>query len=432
MTSIQCAKLAMSPDAFLYACIQSDEARRKKDGDFQSHLRYEPFLFKTYRAPQARTLEAFANDLHAILQHHWAANPQFRRGETIDMETLAYFSQAVPTVFADIEDLVRLFFGRPLPQLVRLDDPAAISDDFPALEKAIERFQKYNETLTEESAAYQPSEGLDDAAAELCNFSTELWYVVVELSREIFGDYTGALLGFVNWKFAPKEVAEAIDWRVTPPVGAAYIKWRKSLDPDFGKPPHLRRGNRDDKREGRGEKREGRDEAESPGVSAKQRPRVDAGVEISLEAPKPQREHVAAPEHAAPSEGAAKPDHTAKDHAHKRPERERGAKRPEREHGSRQFSGEKKFDKRDAGDRGGRRFRDEAPRQSSEEQVEVGLAEARSAMEALKADISIAEIPLAPANSFIRRAQHALIVEMGFNTESRGEGRERCVHVMRS
>jgi hypothetical protein len=418
VTSIQSAKLGMSPDAFLYACIQSDEARRKKDGSFNSHLRYEPFLFNTYRTPQKRTLEAFANDLHGILQHHWSANPQFRRGEFISMETISYFSQAVPTVIADIEDLVRLFFGRGLPVLVRPEEASEISDDFPALEEAVARFQKYNDTLVEDSGAYDVAEGVDDPALEAASFSTELWYVISELSKEIFGDYTGALLGFVNWKYAPKEAEEAIDWRITPPVGAAYIKWRKSLDPDFGKPPHLRRGDRDDKRDGkRGDKREGRgdkhehrgdrDAGASAGVSAKHKPQPqeqaqgEAPKEISLEAPKPHREH-----------------HDKREHSEKRGEKfERG--------------GGGKFEKRHS-DHGNRRFRDEGSRQSSEEQVEAGIAEAKAAMETLKSDKSVHEVPLAPTNSFIRRAQHAFIVEMGFETESRGEGRDRAVYVMRA
>lgn len=415
MTSIQSAKLGMTPDAFLYACIQSDEARRKKDGAFNSHLRYEPFLFGTYRAPKARTLEAFANDLHSILQHHWVANPQFRRGEAINTETISYFSQAVPTVFADIEDLTRLFFGRSLPMLIKPEDASDISDEFPALENAISRFQAYNDSLTEDSEAYNPAAECDDANAEASAFSNELWYVISELTKEIFGEYTGALLGFVNWKFAPKEEDVAIDWRITPPVGAAYIKWRKSLDPDFGKPPHLRRGNRDDKRSDRKDDRGDKGESESPGVSAKARPRMEPGAELTLtlEPTKPKSD---APK-AAPKQEES--DHKPHNRHAEQSSHQRSAQ------------GDRKFDKRDRDGRKPSRNHDNAPRQSSEEQVETGLAEARAAMEQLKNDGSLKEVALAPANSFIRRAQHALIVEMGFDTESRGEGRDRCVHVLR-
>ncbi len=421
MTSIQSAKLGMSPDAFLYACIQSDEARRKKNGTFNSHLRYEPFLFETYRAPKALSLETFANELHTILQHHWQVNPQFRRGDFIDTDTISYFSQVVPTVFADVEQLVRLFFGREIPLLMRAEEAAEISDEFPFLEASIGRFQKYNDTLNEDSVAYDAAEGVDNPAIESAGFSTELWYVISELTKEIFGDYTGAFLGFVNWKFAPKEEAEVIDWRITPPVGSAYIKWRKSVDPDFGRRPFDRKGGRDDKRGGRDDKRGGHEDKhshhgvekhaehtskpearmgietqkEEPAhqenlepveISLKPRPAQVPG-EISLESPRAPREHT-------------KPEHKNRDHGF----RDRAPR-----HNS----------------------RDTAPRQSSEEQVEAGLAEAQTAIAALQSDKKIMEVPLAPANSFIRRAQHSLIVEMGFETESRGEGRDRCVHVIR-
>jgi hypothetical protein len=63
--------------------------------------------------------------------------------------------------------------------------------------------------------------------------------------------------------------------------------------------------------------------------------------------------------------------------------------------------------------------------------VDAGIEEARLAIEKLQKNPGINQIPLDPANSFIRRQQHSLIVEAGFETESRGEGRDRCVHVLR-
>jgi predicted RNA-binding protein Jag len=55
------------------------------------------------------------------------------------------------------------------------------------------------------------------------------------------------------------------------------------------------------------------------------------------------------------------------------------------------------------------------------------LEEVRTAAAALKKNPGHGEIQLKPNNSFIRRQQHSLAVEMGFDTESRGEGKDRGV-----
>ena len=38
-------------------------------------------------------------------------------------------------------------------------------------------------------------------------------------------------------------------------------------------------------------------------------------------------------------------------------------------------------------------------------------------------------IKLKPQNSFLRRQQHMIAAELGYETESVGEGRERCVYL---
>jgi hypothetical protein len=51
------------------------------------------------------------------------------------------------------------------------------------------------------------------------------------------------------------------------------------------------------------------------------------------------------------------------------------------------------------------------------------------AYEQLQANPALSEIGLRPSNSFIRRQQHSLLTELGAATESRGEGRDRCIFV---
>lgn len=75
---------------------------------------------------------------------------------------------------------------------------------------------------------------------------------------------------------------------------------------------------------------------------------------------------------------------------------------------------------------------DRGPAQiTGEEDLEKALQEARDAIESLKNNPTLSEVALAPGNSYIRRQQHALITEMGFGTESRGEGKGRSVFVKR-
>jgi hypothetical protein len=451
VTSHQSSKLNMSPDAFLYACLQSDEARRIKNGQFNSHTRYEPFLFDTYKTPASRTLEGFANELHTILQHHFQTHPQFRRQETIDIETVAHFSQAVATLFFDAEFLIRVFFGRGLPILPATPPSEEdISEDFPALTSAMERFQNYLNNLTEDSQAFSPANDVEDAEKEESDFSREIWYVMDELIKELFGEYAPAFMNFAHHKFAAKEKAAAIDWRVRPPVGSAFIKWRKSVDPDFGRRgrPMGRDDKRGDKRDSgpRGDRndRGPRPEHRTPESHA---PQGEQHAHRTHEGHAPQGErhgHRTHEGHAPQGERHAHRTHEGhapqgERHGHRTHEGHAPqGERPQRQHREeRPFRGDRpdhrpfRDDRPYRGDRPHHQQRNDAPPKSSEADVEAGIQEARAAIEKLRQDSNLSSIPLMPSNSFIRRQQHSLIVEAGFDTESRGEGKERCVHVLR-
>ena len=82
-------------------------------------------------------------------------------------------------------------------------------------------------------------------------------------------------------------------------------------------------------------------------------------------------------------------------------------------------------------DRGDRQAPNSAP-QASEKQLEDALKEVHKAIAALKVNPNLGEVALKPTNSFIRRQQHSLAVELGFDTESRGEGRDRGVVIRTS
>jgi len=67
----------------------------------------------------------------------------------------------------------------------------------------------------------------------------------------------------------------------------------------------------------------------------------------------------------------------------------------------------------------------------SAEQLQSALNECEKALENIKNNSKIHEIPLSAQNSFVRRKQHALITEAGFFTDSRGEAALRHVCILR-
>ena len=69
--------------------------------------------------------------------------------------------------------------------------------------------------------------------------------------------------------------------------------------------------------------------------------------------------------------------------------------------------------------------------QKQQQHLEEALEEARTAIQKMIKNKNIPELSLAPQNSFIRRHQHSLITESGFETESLGESRSRHVCIKR-
>ena len=63
--------------------------------------------------------------------------------------------------------------------------------------------------------------------------------------------------------------------------------------------------------------------------------------------------------------------------------------------------------------------------------MEDALKEAHKGVLEMQKNPSLFEFCLNPQNSFVRRQQHVVIAEGGFETESRGNARERHVCILR-
>ena len=63
--------------------------------------------------------------------------------------------------------------------------------------------------------------------------------------------------------------------------------------------------------------------------------------------------------------------------------------------------------------------------------TDVALAEVDDAIATMRANPDKPEITLKPQNSFYRRLQHQKIIDMGFDSNSVGEGPERAVRIGR-
>lgn len=95
--------------------------------------------------------------------------------------------------------------------------------------------------------------------------------------------------------------------------------------------------------------------------------------------------------------------------------------------GKKDFSKDKRPPRKDG--RGG--GHDRKPRENKANGLDAALDEVREALGRMKAEPGLSEILLKPTNSFLRREQHTVVVENGFNSESRGEGNDRTVVIKR-
>ena len=380
----QNSQLHLTNDSFLYACQSEFAARTKKDGSFKSHLRFDPFLVGQYQRPNSATWQDFIQLTTDIIQHHFTVTPQFRRKEPLNLDTVSYFTCSIATLFADIETACKEMFGIGLPVIP--SEPPEYSPEAPIAKSLLnsrnEFLHKLNasQDFSEDFSPF-PEGGHPDAHVQ---FACEVWDTLADSLHQVYGDYADLAIGFAYWKYQETEQKQDIDWRVRPPVGEAFAKAFRPLQ-------RASRNERGPAGSGRGERGPARGERGN-------RPTRDSRPEHGDKSTRPHRSD----DRPAPSPQGGAP--------RARPHKE-GGERPQR-------GREPRHENRDSG-------------VTSEMQLEAALQEVHKAVESLKAGGNATEIALAPSNSFIRRQQHSLAVDLGFDTESRGEGRERGVVIRR-
>ena len=396
-------RVSLKPDAFLFACHTADTARQRRNGSFNSHLRFDAFLMDTYRRPKAPDPRTLKTEIHAILKHHFDASPQFRRDLDVDLDTISYFTLAIATLFADLGSVFKVNAGLELPRIPSHD--TEYSDSFPQLRRVMDLYSAYlREPEDKERDPFDPF-AVDETASiaeiqvQQAEFAAEIWDIVSEGIFTLFPEHAPAIMSFASWKYKIEERGDEIDWRIRPPVGDLFAKaFRGRGGPRAGASYAGRdagRGGRDGGRSrdaGRGGRPEGR--AERPTESRGERP--------------------AEPRSERPAFREARPERTD------RPDRPQRTDRPDR--GGRPERADRKPRGNDDAEGNGAFI-------TNDDDLQPWLDEARLAVEQLQANPALSEIGLRPSNSFIRRQQHSLLTEMGAATESRGEGRDRCIFV---
>jgi hypothetical protein len=417
------SQLHLTNDSFLYACQSEFAARTKKDGSFKSHIRFESFLLDQYQRPLNATMNDFAQLVSAITAHHFQVTPQFRRHEPLNLETVSFFTRAIATLFADLETACKEMFGLGLPVIP--SEPPEYSSEAPVANALLQARSNYLIRINEGEMISEPFEGfpLKELGAlatseQVMLWSCELWDTLADAIHSSFGEYADTAMAFAYWKYQELQAKPDIDWRVRPPVGEAYAKAFKPMLRNA----RAERGSGGD-RGGRGGK---------PSFSDKGRPSSNRPPRESGPREHGPREHapaeLSAPRAQLPSEqierAPSKREHSER-HESKPEFKERPARREGREGREPRGGSEHRRDRAD------RQAPNSAP-QASEKQLEDALKEVHKAIAALKVNPNLGEVALKPTNSFIRRQQHSLAVELGFDTESRGEGRDRGVVIRTS
>lgn len=383
-----------------------------------------------YTRPKQASMRDFSELVNAITSHHAQATPQFRRNESLNLDTVAYFTCAIATLFADLEAACKQMFGLGLPVIP--SEPPEYSPEAPLSNALIQKRSQYLAQTQSAEAAASPYEAFplkeiatSEEALQESIWSCEVWDTIADAIHSKLGQYADTAMGFAYWKYQEAPSKTEIDWRVRPPVGEAYAKAFKPMQ-------RSARGERGDRSGGDRGDRQGRDGRGGPrGAGSDRRPAHD----------KPRGERTERPERGEARSHESKPHHAAEGQPEQRSRggASREPTRPAFEGGERQHKRREHFNQEggDAPRREHRRERGERPvgagsaPASSEAQLQDALQEVHSAAAVLKQNPAVGEIALRPNNSFIRRQQHSLAVELGFDTESRGEGRERGV-VMRS
>lgn len=374
------AKLNITKDSFIYSINQAYEARIQHDGNFNSHLKFEPFLDKTWTLPQKPDLNSFKKTLGEIIEHHYKKLPNYRREESVNIENISWFSHSMAALFADIEYLLFAYTGHGYPTLTSSKMPRTNSSK--NILFAIKKYMEFKENNSNgEKFQLFPLLGEDNACVD-DSYTNEIWSLIFYFVKKFFGVYAELVDLFATWKYMPKvDSSDVVDWNVRPPCGELYRKQFKHLfEKDYfknnsKKAPANHNGANAEQRNGSPAKSqlENSENIEKPHSNFTEKPRKDFGEKQNDRRQKSFKER--------------------KEHSHRPSEEERQKKQ--------------------------------------DEAIAKALHEVDKAIKTLKKNSDISELELSPQNSFIRRQQHVVISDAGFGTESRGEGDNRCVCIIR-
>lgn len=398
----------LTKDAFIYATHQAAEARGRPDGQFQSHLRFVPFLEKTWSLPTEPHIANFKSNLLAIIEHHAQVSPQYKRQEELTIETISWFAHSVATLFADINQMVISYTGCPLPLLETTRIPRTTSSKHIGL--AIEKFQQF--------CAENPNEKFDLAASleaeDYSQFAYELWSLIFYFSKKAFGEYTDLISSYALWKYVAKETSqEIIDWNVRPPCGEAYRRQFKHLfERDYG-----RNG---------GNKSGGRPTNKGPALKS-----PEPVLEPVLESLDEALDLLQANDI---QEAVLETDKIfVSNETPRRPSATNGGDRPYGRSSQQSPSGDNAQTDRRSTSRAhsSGTFEADSDSNTTDANTQKALDEVSRSIKRMLSNSDMAEICLSPQNSFLRRQQHVLIAEAGFDTESRGADDNRYVCLKR-
>lgn len=443
----------LSQDQFLFSCKQALVARTSKKG-FDSHLRFDPFLFGTYSPPQSKTVNAFRRELAEIFAHSFKETAQFRRQEQIDIETISFFSLAIATLIVDVESLLLAYSGIKLPCVQGVPRAVKDSENLPALAALFASYSAH--ALSQEGLSPDDAEPFNpfpldeagDASADATRVSEEFWGLIFSGVKKTFPDHHGAIVTFVRWHFQPEPEPIAIDWRVRPPVGEAFAQFLRSIQGSRAG-AHTSRNNRfgGDGREGRGGRggpsdgggnRFGgdRDDRRTRGAAQDggQRRNAQAEGRGGPQGPQGPRDEARSDRPARPALRETVNDRPSDQPAsliEGREEKATPSTRPTRMQTKPQRDAEDRPARRSASDTNAIDPEGVAGRspEEAERLTEMATQEVERNIRILQKNSRRPGIRLKPQNSFFRRIQHMVAKEMGYDTESVGEGRDRAVFI---
>ena len=387
------AKLELTKDSFLYSIHQTYEARMKPNGDFNSHLQFEPFLEKTWTLPVNSNIHTLKKTMSEICEHHVQVLPQYRREESVNLENVAWFSHSIAVLFADLERVLMAYTGQGFPLLRESKIPRTNSSK--NIAAAIAKFADYKIQESQESPfslfplLNENTENLDDFYTE------EIWSLAFYFIKKFFQNYSNLMTLYATWKYVKKtESTHVVDWNVRPPCGDTYrTQFKHLFEKDYSKGRNSGKNgnNAYNGKNNTSSEQKFEDKSQAPSSFKPRSTDENGGSQF-----KPRSSDEQTPSKFKPRSSDDKENFRGKD---------------------------KKFSSR--------------PRENREERgdqteiIEKAVKEAILAVKKMQNNLELTEFSLNPQNSFIRRQQHVVISEAGFETESRGEQEERCVCIVR-